>query len=63
MTFGAILFSIAFVGFCLGLITIQIVGVVVCFQKKWYVGLAGLVFPIFSLVVGAAKLLGKDLLK
>lgn len=63
MTIGAILFSIAVILFALGLAAIQIYGVVLGFRKAWYVGLAALVFQPFAFVVGAAKLLGKDLLK
>ena len=47
----------------LALASIQIYGVVLGFRKAWYVGLAALVFQPFAFVVGAAKLLGKDLLK
>jgi len=48
--------------FELALIFGTIYGIVVCFKKKWYFGLIGLIFPIFALVVGVAKLFKKDLL-
>jgi hypothetical protein len=39
-------------------------GVYVCFKKKWYMGLAAVVVPMFALFVGAAKFIFKsDLLK
>lgn len=42
---------------------VSIYGVVLSFKKVWYVGLAALVFPLFGLTVGIAKLIfKKDLL-
>lgn len=56
---------IGILGFALVMASIvaQVYGVVLSFRKKWYVGLAALAVPAFALVVGGAKLLGKDLLK
>lgn len=60
------------IAFVLGLLTVlvvfaivavQIYGVILGFQKKWYIGLAALVFNPFAFVLGVAKLCGKDLLK
>jgi hypothetical protein len=61
-------FSILFILFlflsCICSVAFQIYGTVVCFRKKWYMGLAALAVPGFSLVIGVAKLFfKKDLLK
>lgn len=46
------------------LVSLVIYGIVLSFQKAWYVGLAALVFPAFGLVVGLAKFVfKKDILK
>ena len=42
---------------------LHIYGIVLSFQKKWYIGLASLVVPLFALVIGVAKFFfKKDLL-
>lgn len=48
---------------CIFSLICQIYGIVLGFKKKWYVGLAAIVVPMFAIAVGGAKLLGKkDLL-
>jgi hypothetical protein len=47
----------------LGVSALNIYGLILCFKKKWYVGLAGLVFPLFALLVGISQaIFKKDLL-
>lgn len=42
---------------------LQFYGLYKCFKKRWYIGLAGLVVPLFALIVGTAALFNKDILK
>lgn len=45
-------------------ITAKIHGVVLCFRKKWYLGVAALMVPFFAEIVSVAKVVfKKDLLK
>ncbi len=44
-------------------LALQVYGVLVSFSKKWYFGLLSLLIPGFAMVVGGAKVLGKDILK
>lgn len=62
-TWGQLLFVLLILASCLAIFCVQIYGTYVSFCKKWYIGLAALVFPGFAVVVGAAKLFKKDLLK
>lgn len=59
---GAILI-LSLVGLFIATVGLQFYGLYKCFKKKWYIGLAGLVVPMFALVVGTAALFDKDLLK
>lgn len=34
-------------------------GIILCFRKKWYIGLASIVVPLFATVIGGTKLLFK----
>lgn len=64
----AILLSLLFFMFCMGLslalLALHIYGAYLCFCKKWYIGLAALVFGWFGIIVGAARYFwGKDILR
>lgn len=52
--------SLALIG---AIIIAQFYGIYVCFKKNWICGFLGIVFPVFSFVVGAAKLCGFELIK
>ena len=58
------LFMILFCTSIFAFIALKIYGVVLCFRKKWYIGCAAIVVPLFpEIVAGAKLLLKKDLLK
>lgn len=45
-------------------ISAKIHGVILCFKKKWYLGVAALLVPFFAEIVSVAKIVfKKDLLK
>lgn len=47
----------------IGLIGLKVYGVVLSFQKKWYIGVAALLVPFFAEIIALSKLLfKKDLL-
>lgn len=46
-----------------GSIGLTIYGIVLSFEKKWYIGAVALVIPLFAQVVAIAKICGKDILK
>lgn len=46
-----------------GVIALEIYGIYLSFKKKWYIGLASILFPSMALVVALAKLCKKDILK
>ena len=38
-------------------------GIILCFRRKWYIGLASIVVPLFATIIGGARLFFKrDLL-
>lgn len=60
---GSVVFLIALFALMVTSITLQICGIVVSFQKKWYLGFAAIVCPPFAFAVGIAKVFKKDILK
>jgi hypothetical protein len=61
--FIPLLLLMSLIAFCGCLLTIHVYGLYLCFRKKWYLGLAGLVIPSFATIIGAADLFfKKDLL-
>lgn len=58
-----LLMLLATLAVVVGMFGLWVYGIVLCFQKKWYVGLAALSVPLFAQVIAVGKLCGKDLLK
>jgi hypothetical protein len=63
MSLLIVLFTMLSIFLVVASFILQAYGTVLCFKKKWYMGLAALAVPGFALVVGAAKaFFKKDLL-
>lgn len=61
---GTVLFILFMFALSLAMFALHIYGAVLGFRKKWYIGLAALVFGGFGLVLGIAKVFfKKDLIK
>jgi hypothetical protein len=59
----ALLFLII-IALWLTLAGLSVYGMILSFKKKWYIGLAAIVVPLFAFVIGTAKVVfKKDLLK
>lgn len=60
---GSVILALGLLALWLGLTAVNIYGIYLCFKKKWYVGVAGLLVPWFAFVIGTAKyFFKKDLL-
>lgn len=56
-----ILLGVVAIGFAI--LGLRVYGIVLSFKKKWYIGVAALVVPLFAEIVAIAKLVfKKDLL-
>jgi len=61
---GSVLFILSMALLSLVMFALHIYGAILGFRKKWYIGLAALVFSGFGLVLGISKVFfKKDLIK
>lgn len=57
------LFLLTVLSFWVALAGLSVYGIILSFNKKWYIGAVALFLPLFGLVIGTAKVVfKKDLL-